>query len=43
MILKMGEDYFDVKYELIPYDSFIGSKDFDFDKIIYDLNIRNRC
>lgn len=34
----MSEDYFDVKYELIPYDSFIGSKDFDFDKIIYDLN-----
>ena len=36
--LKMSEDYFDVKYELIPYDSFIGSRDFDFDKIIYDLN-----
>ena len=34
----MSEDYFDVKYELIPFDSFIGSKDFDFDKIIYDLN-----
>ena len=34
----MSEDHFDVKYELIPYDSFIGSKDFDFDKIIYDLN-----
>ena len=34
----MSEDNFDVKYELIPYDGFIGSKDFDFDKIIYDLN-----
>lgn len=38
VILKMSEDYFDVKYELIPYDRFIGSKEFDFDKISYDLN-----
>ena len=38
VILKMSEDYFDVKYELIPYDRFIGLKEFDFDKIIYDLN-----
>lgn len=28
----------DIKYELIPYDGFIGSKEFDFDKAIYDLN-----
>ena len=28
----------DIKYELIPYDDFIASKEFDFDKIIYDLN-----
>jgi len=28
----------DIKYELIPYDDFIGSKEFDFDKTIYDLN-----
>ena len=34
----MSEDIFDIKCKLIPYDSFIGSKEFDFDKIIYDLN-----
>ena len=34
----MSEDIFDIKCKLISYDSFIGSKDFDFDKIIYDLN-----
>ena len=28
----------DIKCELIPYDGFIGSKEFDFDKAIYDLN-----
>ena len=28
----------DIKYELIPYDGFIGSREFDFDKAIYDLN-----
>ena len=28
----------DIKYELIPYDDFIGAKEFDFDKTIYDLN-----
>lgn len=28
----------DIKYELIPYDDFIVSQEFDFDKIIYDLN-----
>ena len=28
----------DIKYELIPYDDFIGSKEFDIDKTIYDLN-----
>lgn len=27
-----------IKYELIPYDDFVGSQEFDFDKIIYDLN-----
>lgn len=34
--MKMVNDSF--SYELIPYDSFIGSKEFDFDKTIYDLN-----
>lgn len=28
----------DIKYELIPYDSYIGLQEFDFDKTIYDLN-----
>ncbi len=28
----------DIGYELIPYDSFVGSPEFDFDKNIYDLN-----
>ena len=28
----------DIRYELIPYDEFIGSQEFDFDKTIYDLN-----
>lgn len=28
----------DIKYELIPYDGFIGSQEFDFDQTIYDLN-----
>lgn len=34
----MSEDNFDIKCELIPYDGFIGSQKFGFDKIIYDLN-----
>lgn len=34
----MSEDNFDIKCELMPYDGFIGSQKFDFDKIIYDLN-----
>lgn len=34
----MSEDNFDIKCELIPYDGFIGSQKFNFDKIIYDLN-----
>lgn len=34
--MKMIDD--NLGYELIPYDSFIGSKEFDFDKTIYDLN-----
>ena len=34
----MSEDNSDIKCELIPYDGFIGSQKFDFDKIIYDLN-----
>lgn len=34
----MCEENADIKYELIPYDGFIGSKEFDFDKAIYDLN-----
>ena len=28
----------DIRYEIIPYDGFIGSQEFDFDKTIYDLN-----
>ena len=34
---KMSESV-DIRYELIPYDGFIGSQEFDFDKTIYDLN-----
>lgn len=34
----MSESNVDIKYELIPYDGFIGSQEFDFDKIIYDLH-----
>lgn len=34
----MSEDYTNIKYELIPYDNFVGSDVFDFDKTIYDLN-----
>ena len=35
---KMSKKNVDIKYELIPYDDFIGSKEFDIDKTIYDLN-----
>lgn len=34
----MSEDYTNLKYELIPYDNFVGSDAFDFNKNIYDLN-----
>ena len=34
----MSEDYTNLKYELIPYDNFVGSDAFDFNKTIYDLN-----
>lgn len=34
----MSKENADIKYEWIPYDGFIGSKEFDFDKAIYDLN-----
>lgn len=34
----MIEEIQELKYELIPYDSFVGSDKFDFDKTIYDLN-----
>lgn len=34
----MNEECMNIKYELIPYDSFVGPEEFDFDKIIYDLN-----
>ena len=34
----MSEERVDIRYELIPYDGFIGSQEFDFDKTIYDLN-----
>ena len=30
----MNRENTDIKYELIPYDGFIGSKEFDFDKAI---------
>lgn len=36
LVIFMFED--NIKYELIPYDDFVGSEEFDFDKIIYDLN-----
>lgn len=36
--VDMNNENLDIKYELIPYDSFIGSQEFDFDKTIYDLN-----
>lgn len=35
---NMSEEILDIKYELIPYDGFIGSQEFDFDRTIYDLN-----
>lgn len=34
----MNEENLDIKYELISYDGFIGSQEFDFDRIIYDLD-----
>ena len=34
----MSKENLDIKYELIPYEGFVGSKEFDFDKAIYDLN-----
>lgn len=34
----MSEKNLDIEYELIPYDDFVGSQKFDFDKTIYDLN-----
>ena len=36
--VDMNNENLDIKYELIPYDSLIGSQEFDFDKTIYDLN-----
>lgn len=36
--VDMDNENLDIKCELIPYDSFIGSQEFDFDKTIYDLN-----
>lgn len=33
-----SKENMDIKYELFPYDEFIGSQKFDFDKTIYDLN-----
>ena len=34
----MSEDNLNIKCELISDDEFIGSSEFDFDKIIFDLN-----
>lgn len=39
----MSEDYTNLKYELIPYDNFVGSDAFDFNKTIYDLNSQMNC
>lgn len=36
--MKTGEKISDIEYELIPYDGFIGSEEFDLDRTIYDLN-----
>lgn len=36
--IHMSEKNLDIKYELIPYDDFVGSQRFDFDKTIYDFN-----
>lgn len=38
MVKDMSEENLRIEYELIPYDCFIGSEKFDFDKTIYDLN-----
>lgn len=38
LVIYMNEENMDIKYELIPYDDFLGKEEFDFDKIIYDLN-----
>ena len=32
LVIIMFED--NIKYELIPYDDFVGSEEFDFDKTI---------
>ena len=34
----MTKEDFEINYELIPYESIVESKDFDFDKIIFDLD-----
>ena len=36
--VDMDNENLDIKYELLPHGSFIGSQEFDFDKTIYDLN-----
>lgn len=36
--MHMNEELQEIKCELIPYDEFVGSEAFDFDKGIYDLN-----
>lgn len=34
----MTKEDFEINYELVPYEGFVESKDFDFDKIIFDLD-----
>ena len=34
----MTKEDFEINYELIPYEGIVESKDFDFDKIIFDLD-----
>ena len=34
----MTKEDFEINYELVPYEGIVESKDFDFDKIIFDLD-----
>ena len=39
----MSKENVDIKYELIPYDGFIGSKEFDFDKFVWRMAATTAC